>query len=271
MGIDLRGREFTTTDLEDAQKVVVINESMARTYFDERDPIGQRIAWTDDVIKFIGLKPEWRTVVGVAADTRDAGLDADVVHTMYNPYRQITPLFTGSLVVRVSGDPAAISPDVREAILAHDSNQPIDNVATISDLGRESVAPRRLNTMLLGAFALLALVIAAVGIGGVLAFSVGSRTREFGVRSALGAARQQVWSGVLAEGATLAAIGVVLGSVGAVVLTRFISGLLVGVPALDPVTFVAVGLLLGGVAIVAAWVPAWRAAKVSPMEAMRSE
>ncbi len=271
MGIDLRGREFVTTDLEDAQKVVIINESMARAYFGERDPIGQRIAWTDPVARFLGLQHQWRTVVGVAADTRDVGLDADVIHTMYNAYRQVTPRFTGSLVVRVGMDPAAVLPGIRDVVRAHDPNQPIVNVATLEDLGSASVAPRRLNTMLLGAFALLALVIAAVGIGGVLAFSVGSRTREFGLRSALGAARHQIWSGVLAEGATLAAIGVALGSVTAVVLTRFIAGLLVGVPALDPVTFVAVGLLLGGVAIVAAWVPAWRAASVNPMEALRSE
>ncbi len=272
MGIDLlRGREFTATDREDAREVVVINESMARAYFGEGDPIGRRIAWTDDVFKFLGLGSEFRIVIGVAADTRHAGLDADVVHTIYNPYRQVTPQFTGSLVVRASADPAAILSAVRAAVLAHDPNQPIANVATIADLGSESVAPRRLNTMLLGAFAVLALVIAAVGIGGVLAFSVGSRTREFGVRSALGAARRQIWSSVLVDGARLAAIGVILGSVTAVVLTRFISGLLLGVPALDPVTFVAVGLLLGGVAIAAAWVPAWRAAAVSPMEAMRSD
>ncbi len=271
MGIDLRGREFVTTDLEDAQKVVIINESMARAYFGERDPIGQRIAWTDPIARFLGQQHQWRTVVGVAADTRDVGLDADVIHTMYNAYRQVTPRFTGSLVVRVGMDPAAVLPGIRDVVRAHDPNQPIANVATLEDLGSASVAPRRLNTMLLGAFALLALVIAAVGIGGVLAFSVGSRTREFGLRSALGAARHQIWSGVLAEGAMLAAIGVVVGSVTAVVLARFIAGLLVGVPALDPVTFVAVGLLLGGVAIVAAWVPAWRAASVNPMEALRSE
>lgn len=114
-------------------------------------------------------------------------------------------------------------------------------------------------------------MIAAVGIGGVLAFSVGSRTREFGIRSVLGAARHQIWSGVVAEGATLAVVGVVLGAVTAMVLTRFIAGLLVGVPALDPVTFVAVGLLLGAVAIVAAWLPASRAAEASPMDALRSE
>jgi predicted permease len=248
----LRGREFVTTDLEDAQGVVVINESMARSYFGERNPIGQRIAWTDDTFKFLGLSPEWRTVVGVVTDTRDGGLDADAGHAVYNP-------------------PSAVVPSVREVVLARDPNQPIVNVATIADLGNESVAPRRLNTMLLGGFALLALVIAAVGIGGVLAFSVGSRTREFGIRSALGAARHQVWTGVLAEGAGLAALGVLVGIIGSVVLTRFISGLLVGVPALDPLTFVGVGLLLGGVAIVASWVPAWRAAEVSPMEALGSE
>lgn len=272
MGIDVvRGREFVDTDVEDAQEVVLINESMAHAWFGERDPIGQLIAWTDPNLRFLGAGTGWRIVVGVVADTRDSGLAADVVHTMYNPYSQITPQFTGSLVVRVNGDPTAILPDIREVILKHDANQPIDNVATLAELGSESVAPLRLNTLLLGSFALLALIIAAVGIGGVLAFSVGSRTREFGVRCALGAERHQVWSGVLAEGATLALAGVLLGTGGAVLLTRFISGLLVGVPALDPVTFIGVGLLLGSVAILASWVPAARAARVSPIEALGTE
>ena len=268
MGIELiRGREFTSTDVGDAQLVVVINESMARTHFGERDPLGQRIAWTNPLLA--AGPPEWRTVVGVAADTKDGGLVAEVFHTMYMPYRQMA--ITGSLVVRVSGDPVAIIPAVREAILAHDSNQAIDNVMTIAALSSESVAPQRLNALLLGGFALLALVIAAVGIGGVLAFSVGSRTREFGIRCALGAVRRQVWSGVVKEGVTLAAAGVFLGGVAAVALTRFMAGLLVGVQALDPVTFIAVGLLLGGVAVVSAWVPAWRAASVSPLEALASD
>jgi putative ABC transport system permease protein len=125
--------------------------------------------------------------------------------------------------------------------------------------------------VLLGSFALLALVIAAVGIGGVLAYSVGSRRREFGVRAAVGADRRQIWTGVIFEGAKLAGLGVLLGSVGAVILTRFISQLLFGVPALDPGTFISVGVILGAVAIGASWIPAWRAAEVGPMEAMRSE
>jgi predicted permease len=272
MGIEVqRGRPFVTTDVADAQPVVVINESMARAYFGERDPIGERIAWTDDVFKFLGMGDEWRTVVGVVADTRDAGLDAEVSHVVYNPYEMVTPQFTGSLVVRLTGDATALIPVVRDTILARDSEQPIVNVATLADLSNESVAPRRLNTMLLATFAILALVIAAVGIGGVLAFSVGSRRHEFGVRSALGAARHQIWSGVLIEGGRLAAFGIALGSLAALFVTRFIAGLLVGVPALDPVTFVTVGTLLAAVAILAAWIPAWRAAEVSPMEAMGSD
>jgi len=236
-----------------------------------RDPIGQRIAWTDEIFKFMGLTREWRTVVGVAWDTGDRGLDAAAGDVIYNPYQQIARQFTRSLVVRSSADPAALLPSLRETILAHDPEQPSAAVATLDDLSAESVAPRRLNAVLLGAFAALALVIAAVGIGGVLAFSVGSRRHEFGVRRALGAARHQVLGGVIADGAKLAAIGVAIGSLLAVGVARYLAGFLVGVPALDPVTFAGVGLLFAAVTFAASWLPAWRAAQVSPNEAMGSE
>ncbi len=269
MGIDvIHGRPFQSTDDADAQMVVVINESMAKAYFGDQNPIGRQVAWIDDTVRFIGLSKDFRTVVGVAADTRDYGLDADVGHAVYTPYPQVTPFFTDALVVRVSRESSQVLPSIREEILSHDPNQPIASVATIAALGSESVAPRRLNATLLTAFALLALVISAVGIGGVLAFSVGNRRREFGVRGALGAVRRQIWSGVVGEGARLALAGLVLGALGALGLSRFMASLLVGVPALDPVTFVAVGLLLSAVAILAAWIPAWRAASVSPVEAM---
>ena len=272
MGIDLvAGRSFQITDDTDAQPVLIINEAMARSYFSDRDAVGRQIAWVDDVVKFLGLGNEYRTVVGVAADTRDYGVDADAGHVVYMPYPQVTPVFTGDLLVRVRQEPAQVLPAIREEILAHDPNQPIANVATIADLGTEAMAPRRLNATLLTAFAILALVISAVGIGGVLAFSVGSRRREFGVRAALGAVRSQIWSGVVSEGARLAIAGLVLGSLGAVALSGFIASLLVGVPALDPLTFLGVALLLGGVAVLAAWIPAWRAASVSPTEAMASD
>jgi predicted permease len=271
LGIELlRGRTFTTTDTYDAQKVVVINESMARALFGDRDPIGQRMAWVDPLLEmYLGVEPEMRTIVGVVEDTRHYGIGHDVGHMAYNPFDQIN--LTGSYVVRVAGDAEAIVPSVRRIVQVHDSDQPIANVATLEDLGSESVAPQRLNAILLSVFAILALVIAAVGIAGVLAFSVGSRTREFGIMSALGAAQHQVWSGVLAEGAAMAGAGIVLGSVAAAGLARFIAGLLVGVPALDPVTFLAVGLLLAGVAVIASWIPAWRAASVSPIEALTAE
>ena len=271
LGIDVvSGREFSSTDVQDAQSVVVINESMAEAYFPDVDPIGKGIAWTDDLLtRYLGLSQDRRTVVGVVADTRDNVFDEGVVHAMYNPYRQIG--LSGSLVVRGTGDPTSLVSAIRAVILARDPNQPIDNVATIADLERESVAPRRLNTMLLASFAILALLIAAVGIGGVLAFSVGSRTREFGVRSALGAAPVQVWSGVLGEGALLAGVGVVVGGVLASGLSRFIAGRLVGVSAIDPVTYFLVGMLLIVVAMAAAGVPAWRAAHVSPLEALSAD
>ena len=271
MGITVRrGREFVSTDIEDAQEVVVISESMARDYFGERDPIGQRLRWPDPLIaRFMGVEQDWRTVVGVVADTRDRGLDADVVHTVYHPYPQIH--LTGALVVRASADSAAIMPAIRKAILGRNPNQPIENVATLEDISDNSVASRRLNTLLLTAFAALALIIAAVGIGGVLAFSVSSRTREFGVRTALGAERHHIWTGVIAEGAAMAGLGVAIGIVASLALTRVIAGWLVGVPALDPITFLAVGVLLGMVAVIAAWVPAWRAAAVSPIKALAAE
>jgi predicted permease len=188
LGIDVvRGREFLSTDLEDAQKVVIINESMAAAYFPDLDPIGRQIAWTSELLtRFMGLSQDWRTVVGVVADTRENVFDEDVVHAMYNPDPQVS--MTGSLIVRGSGDPSSLVSSIRALILARDPDQPIENVATIAELERESVAPRRLNTMLLASFASLALLIAAVGIGGVLAFSVGSRIRKFKIRSALGAA-----------------------------------------------------------------------------------
>lgn len=270
MGIEMvAGREFLTTDVADGEPVVVINEAMAEAYFGDRDPVGQRIAWTDSSIRFLGLEPKMRTVIGVAEDTREAGLDANVRHVMYNPYAQVS--WIESLVLRVTGDPEAVITPLRETILAHDPNQPIENVATLEQRGDRTVAPRRLNTILLGAFAVLAMLIAAVGIGGVLAFSVGTRVREFGVRAALGAAQRQVWSGVLAEGAGLAALGVVVGVIGALALGQAITPLLVGVPAFDPITFIGVALLLIGVAVGACGIPAWRASRVSPLEALSAE
>lgn len=264
----LQGREFLDTDVAGGPLVAVITESMARAYFPGQDPIGQRIAWADDVLRYIAVGDEWRTVVGVVGDLRSSPTD-EGPYALYTPYEQIP--WTGSLVVRSGSDPTSLIAPIRRLIRARDPNQPVDNVVTLARLSEDTVAPQRLNTVLLGSFALLALIIAAVGIGGVLAFNVGSRSREFGIRGALGASRHQVRSGVLREGAQLAGVGLLVGGLGALVLTRFLSGLLFGVPVTDPATYAAVCAVLVAVALGASWVPAWRASRVDPLEALRAD
>ena len=270
LGVELvAGRAFESDDGDDGAPVVIINRAMAESYFGEESAVGRRIAWSDDVMRFLGVSHEMRTVVGVVEDTRDQGVDAPVAHTVYNPYPAVS--WSGGLVLRTAGDPHRVIPAVRRAILDVDATQPIANVATLEEFGREWVAPRRLNTVLLGAFGVLATVIAAVGIGSVLAFSVRARVREFGIRRAFGATGREIRSEVLGEGLTLTGLGLALGVGGSILLTRLLEGLLVGVPTWDPVTYGLVAALLGGIAVLACWVPARRAARISPVEALTAE
>ena len=269
LGIELlEGRAFDSSDGPEAP-VVVLNRAMADTYFPEGNAVGRRIAWADDVMRFLGVGPEMRPVVGVFEDTRDRGVDVPAGHTMYNPYPAVR--WSGGLVLRTAGDPHEVVPEVRDAILGIDRRQPIDNVATLADYAQEWVAPRRLNTVLLTGFGVLAAVIAAVGIGSVLAFSVRSRIREFGVRRAFGATGGEIRSGVIREGLLLTGIGLGVGVVGSALLARLLVGLLVGVPAWDPLTYGAAAVLLGAVAVAACWIPARSASRVSPVEALSSE
>ncbi len=270
LGVEVvAGRAFEPDDGEDGAAVVIINQAMAESYFGGESAIGRRIAWSDEVMRFLGVSHEMRTVVGVVEDTRDQGVDAPVAHTVYNPYPAVA--WSGGLILRTAGDPHRVLPSVRRAILDIDAAQPIDNVATLEEFGREWVAPRRLNTVLLGAFGILATVIAAVGIGSVLAFSVRARVKEFGIRRAFGATGQEIRSEVIGEGLTLTGLGLGLGVGGSVLLTRLLEGLLVGVPTWDPVTYGLVAALLGGIAVLACWVPARRAARISPVEALTAE
>jgi putative ABC transport system permease protein len=261
----VRGRPFSSTDDRDSERVVIVNEGMARDFFGADDPINHRLAQQ----QLDGSWGEWMRVVGVAADTREYGLAVEGAHTIYRPALQAGA--GPALIVRTTGSAGPLARRVAEVVGGMDADRPVDNVSTLADLRADDIAPERLNAALFSSFALLALLIAAIGVLGVLAFTVSQRTREFGVRLALGARREQVLGMVLREGATLAIAALVVGVVSAGLLSRFLVDLLFGVTATDLATYVVVGLTLGVVAVLAAYVPARRATRVDPMEALRSE
>ena len=266
----LAGREFFETDGKTSAKVVILNKTLAERLFGDRDPIGQRVSWTGEVLKFIGLSDEWRTVVGVVGDTRDGGLDAPPRGVMFQPLKQ-EAMFGGGLVIRAQRDPAALVPAATRIVRGIVPNDPIENVLTISQIKDQSVAPRRLNAILVSSFGVLAVIIAAVGIAGVLAFSVSARTNEIGIRMSLGADSARVQRMILAEGGILLVYGLLLGVAGSLIGTRLIQGLLFGVQPNDPFTLLAVAVMMVFVGVAACWLPALRAAKIDPAVAIRRQ
>ncbi len=264
----LQGREFTSTDRDSSQRVVIINQTLARQLFPGRDPIGLRVAWTGEVLKFIGISGEWRTIVGVVGDIRDGGLDAAPRGVVFTPFTQEFA-YAGGLVIRASGNAQALAGAATRVVRDVVPHDPIEHVLTVSQIKEESVAPRRLNAILVSAFGMLAVIIAAVGIAGVLAFSVSARTNEIGIRMSLGADAARVQRMILREGGMLLAAGVALGAGGAVIVNRLIRGLLFGVAPHDPLTLAAVGTAMIAVGVAACWVPAARAARIEPVVAMR--
>ena len=271
-GIPLRaGREFASTDRTDGARVVILNETLAKRLFGDRDPIGQRVAWTGEVLKFIGISGDWRTVVGVVGDTKDGGLDAEPRPVMFMPFAQEPPFAGGGLVIRAANHAQGLVPATTRVVRGIAPTLPIENVLTVGQIRDESVAPRRLNAALVSSFGVLAVIIAAVGIAGVLAFSVSARTNEIGIRMSLGADGGRVQRMVLAEGGVLVALGLVLGAVGAVFATRLMQGLLFGVAPHDPVTLAGVAALMAVVGVAACWVPALRAASIDPVVAIRGQ
>jgi putative ABC transport system permease protein len=244
---------------------------MADQMFPGRDPLGQRVSWTGEVLKFIGLKDDdWRTVVGVVGDTKDGGLDAAPRSVMYQPIHQM-PMFGGGLVIRAQRDPAALAPAATRIVRGIVPNDPIENVLTIGQIKDQSVAPRRLNAVLVSSFGVLAVIISAVGIAGVLAFSVSARTNEIGIRMSLGADSARVQRMILGEGGILLIYGLFLGVAGALIGTRLIRGLLFGVTPNDPTTLVGVAVMMIVVGVAACWLPALRAAKIDPAVAIRRQ
>ncbi|MEO7083061.1 MAG: ABC transporter permease [Gemmatimonadaceae bacterium] len=270
-GIPLvKGREFSSNDDAKSPRVVVLNKTLAERLFGKDDPIGKRIAWSGDVLKFIGVSGDWRTVVGVVGDTKDGGLDAQALPVAFLPFAQ-ADFPSAGLVIRSRGDAASLAATATRLVRQIAPQQPIEKVLTVDQIRDESVAPRRLNAMLVGSFGILALIVAAVGIAAVLAFSVSARTNEIGIRMSLGADGGAVQRMILSEGGLLVGLGLVLGVVGALSLSRLMQGLLFGVAPHDPATLAGVMALMAAVGVGACWIPALRASRIDPATAIRGQ
>ncbi len=266
MGVQLlSGRAFTDQDARDKPRVAIVNETFVNRYLPNEDPVGRRFTFGDD-----GANAQWITIVGVARDTKRQGLDAPIRIESWLPHAQ-APSRSMQVVLRTTGDPLALSQATREAVWSLDRDLPIPRIESLEQIMADHVAQRRLNMLLLALFALVALVLAAVGIYGVMSYVVTQRTHEIGVRVALGAQTRDVLRLVVGQGMALALAGVVIGLVATFALTRLMASLLFGVSATDPITFAAIAALLIGVALVACWIPARRAAKVDPMVALRCD
>jgi predicted lysophospholipase L1 biosynthesis ABC-type transport system permease subunit len=264
----IQGRTFQSTDTRDAPKVVVVNQALADHYFPDREVLGQRIGWRGDTLHFMGVTQEYRTIVGVVSDAKDYGVAEDVPYVAFNPVTEV-PL-AGSLFVRTAKADVVVPP-ILDLIHQIDPEQPVVDVGTLAQIRSESISPQRLNAALMGAFAVLALTVAAVGVAGVLAFGVSQRTHEFGVRAALGADRSVLMQVVLKEGALLALVGVAIGLAASFFFAGLISGLLHDVKPTNIGTLGFVAILLTLVSLLASAVPAWRAAEIDPLQALREE
>ncbi len=273
MGITLkRGRMFTADERVGKPDVVIVSEAAARLYWPNQDPIGKRL-------RFMG--PRWRTVIGVASDVKEASMQADAAPHTYTPYLQEPDDVVTSttldefrvlhLAVRTPSDPSAISSALRETIASLDPQIAVGDVKTMETTVRESLAPQRFNLFLLGLFAVLAVFLAAVGVYGVLSYAVTQRTREIGIKIALGARRANLLGDILREGMSLTLAGALIGLSGAFLLTRLMASLLYGVTAHDPLTFAVVVVLLACVSLAACYIPARRATRIDPLVALRHE
>jgi putative ABC transport system permease protein len=258
----VQGRQFTNADNKSAPGVIIINDIMARRLWPNGDALGKRFT--------VGFEKDPREIVGIVGSIKQTTLDAELRPAMYLPHLQ-SPDPRMTLLVRTTGEPLGIAAAVREQVRAIDKDVPVTHVQTMDQVFGASVAQQRFSMLVVGLFAGLALVLATVGIYGVMAYSVAQRAHENGVRMALGARTGQVLKLILKDGMTLALLGVGAGLAGAFALTRLIATLLFGVTPTDASTLVAVSLALLGVALVACYIPARRATKVDPLVALRYE
>jgi putative ABC transport system permease protein len=269
MGIPiLKGRDFEDRDEHKSTPVVIVTDTFARQFFPGDDPIGKRIkpgisSWEDE-------KSTMREIVGVVADVRNRALNTEPKPAYYLPQSQV-PFNQLIVVMKTTGDPNSLITSAMREVRSMDQELPVFGVKTMAEYIASSVAAPRFNTTLLSVFAAVALVLTVIGLYGVMSYSVAQRTNEIGIRMALGAQTRDVLKLIVNQGLRLVLIGLALGMAGALALTRLLSSLLFGVGTKDPATFVGIAALLALVALLACYVPAWRATKVDPLEALRYE
>ena len=258
----LKGRQFTDRDSKDAPGVIVINEALAHRYWPDEDPLGHRLT--------VGFEKSPREIVGIVGNIKQSTLSAEARPAMYIPHLQL-PTGGMAIVIRTNGDPMSLAATARAQVHAVDQNIPVTNIRTMDEIFSASVEQQRFSMLLVGVFGALAVALAAIGIYGVMGYTVTQRKHEIAVRMALGARTNQVLKLILKDGLVLAALGVVIGLVGAFALTRLMSTLLFEVKPTDAQTFITVSAILIFVALLACFVPARRATKVDPLVALRYE
>jgi predicted permease len=267
MGIQLlQGRLFGEQDRTDSPPVLVASEAMARRFWPGENPVGKRIKMGS-----YNSNAPWMEVVGVVKDVRQFELGAEPKPQMYLHFEQPAFFRPSNLVVRTEAEPLGLAATVRKTVWEIDKDQPVSNISTMEDVLSESISRQRFSMLLLGIFAAVAMLLAAVGIYGVMSYSVAQRTHEIGIRMALGAQRSDVLKLAVGQGLKLVLIGVAIGLAAAFALTRVMSSLLFGISATDPATLAAISVILVSVALLASYIPARRATKVDPLIALRYE
>ncbi|HEX2442476.1 MAG TPA: ADOP family duplicated permease [Vicinamibacterales bacterium] len=265
----IAGRDFTDADRRDAEPVVIVSQSVAQRMFKTRDVVNRRLMWTDPVMKFIDVSTGPRRIVGVAADIDDENIVPGPAMSIYHPFEQ--EIGGGRMFVHAKTDPYALVPPITKIIRDLSDEQPVEQAATLEDVRAEVLAPDRLNALVFGGFAAVALTIAVVGVAGVLAFSVSARTREFGIRLAIGSAPRHLLLRVLSEGAVIAGAGIVAGAVGGIVLAQLAGNYLPGMRLPGAVPVAGAATILVAAAIFASLMPAARASRIDVIQALRSE
>jgi predicted permease len=263
------GRDFSDADRKDAEPVVIISESVAKRMFPTQDALNRQLMWTDPVMQFIGVKTTPRRIVGIAKDVDDENVVPGLAMSVYHPFEQ--EIGGGRMFVHAKTDPYALVPSITRIIRELSADQPVEEAATLEDIRAEVLAPERLNALVFGGFAGVALMIAVVGVAGVLAFSVSARTREFGIRLAIGSAPHHLLGRVLGEGAVIGLFGIVAGVAGGLLLTRLAGSFIPDVRMPEAIPVILAGGILIAAAVVASLMPAARASRVDVIQALRSE